>query len=223
MTTAADIDIVGARPLDPARPVRVLLWDADGVLQHQLRRGEPDAAWTPRLDAWGGEGFAEAVFAAEVPALRGERPFREVLADVLDTWPGVTADVDDLLSLWEEVAVDSEAIDLVHEVAASGVECVLATNQQDHRKEFLRHHFDYDDVFAQSFYSCDMGAMKPEPAYFERVLDALGIRPEDAGDVGFVDDNEANVRTAAALGIRAVHHDPDGGVEGLRNVLGWSV
>jgi putative hydrolase of the HAD superfamily len=212
MTFRADIDTVVDRPLDPARPVSVLLWDADGVLQH------PRHEWAPRLDVWGGPGFAEAVFAAELPALRGEAPFREVLAQVLVDWPEATASVDDLLGLWEQVDGDEEAVRLVRQVAASGVSCVLATNQQDHRKDYLRRVFGYDDVFARSFYSCDVGARKPEAAYFERVLEQLGIPAER---VGFVDDVEANVEAARQLGIRAVHHDPTSGVAGLRAALGW--
>ena len=214
MTTAADVS-VDARPLDSARPVRVMLWDADGVLQH------PRHEWRPRLEAWGGPGFAEALFAAEIPALRGEEPFRESLSRLLRERPDVTAGVPDLLALWEQVDLDEAALRLVREVADSGVSCVLATNQQDHRKDFLRRQFGYDRLFAQSFYSCDLGAMKPEPEYFERVLAALRVDPRDAGEVGFVDDSRANVETALRLGIRAVHHDPASGVEGLRSVLGW--
>lgn len=221
MTSAADALATDVRPLDPARPVRVLLWDADGVLQHPPRTWTP-GGWAPVLEAWGGAGFAEELFAAEVPALRGEVPFRDCLADLLSRRPHATASVDDLLGLWEQVDLDDDAITLVRGVAATGVTCVLATNQQDHRKEFLRRKFGYDDVFARSFYSCDLGAMKPEPAYFERVLEALGIPAEDVADVGFVDDNHANVDTALGLGIRAVHHDPASGVAGLRAALGCS-
>lgn len=214
MTLEADIDSVVDRPLDAARPVRILLWDADGVLQH------PRHEWRPRLEAWGGPGFAAALFAAEVPALRGDVPFRTCLSELLLGRPEVTATVDDLLGLWEQVDPDAAAVDLVREVAASGVTCVLATNQQDHRKEFLRREFGYDDVFTRSFYSCDLGAMKPEAAYFERVLEGLGIPADEVDTVGFVDDNHDNVAAALELGIRAVHHDPDSGVAGLRAALG---
>jgi putative hydrolase of the HAD superfamily len=215
MTTAADVS-VDARPLHSARPVRVMLWDADGVLQH------PRHEWRSRLESWGGPGFAEELFAAEIPALRGEEPFRESLARLLRERPEVTVGVDDLLGLWEQVDRDDAAVRLVSEVAGTGVSCVLATNQQDHRKDFLRRTFGYDEVFERSFYSCDLGAMKPEPEYFERVLAALGVEPQDAGEVGFVDDSLPNVETALGLGIRAVHHDPASGVDGLRAVLGWS-
>lgn len=218
MSSHAEVGVTAGGPLDPADPARVLLWDADGVLQHPS--GDAAATWLTRLDAWGGKGFAEAVFAAEKPALRGEARFRDVLDELLATWPGATADVDDLLGLWEEVERDDAAIALVEEVAASGVSCVLATNQQDYRRDFLRENFGYDDVFARSFYSCDLGAMKPEPEYFARVLAALDVAAVDAATIGFVDDSAANVETARRLGIRAVHHDPSTGVDGLRQVLG---
>lgn len=213
MSVAAAPHTADDRPLIAARPVTVLLWDADGVIQH------PWHEWAPRLATWGGDGFAEALFASEIPALRGEVPFREALAQLLDRWPEVPAEVDDLLTLWEQVDPDPAALALVREVAASGVRCVLATNQQDHRKAFLRERFGYDNLFDQSFYSCDLGAMKPEAVYFERVLASLGT---DAADVGFVDDRLDNVATARSLGIRAVSHDPQSGVAGLRSALGWS-
>lgn len=54
------------------------------------------------------------------------------------------------------------------------------------------------------------------------MLASLGVAPEDAGEVGFVDDSLPNVETALGMGIRAVHHDPASGVDGLRSVLGWS-
>lgn len=52
-----------------------------------------------------------------------------------------------------------------------------------------------------SFVSCDTGHRKPERAAFEHALAALGARP---GEVGFVDDQEANVAAARALGLDAL-------------------
>ena len=81
-------------------PVEVLLWDCDGVLQH----GRFD--WRARLDGEVGDGFADRVFEAELPALRGERPLREVLEELLhvvreerDHVPVTVADLLDILSL----------------------------------------------------------------------------------------------------------------------------
>jgi len=48
--------------------------------------------------------------------------------------------------------------------------------------------------------SCHLGARKPDPAFYTRLLDTVG-RP--ASQVLFVDDREDNVEAARAVGLRA--------------------
>ena len=187
--------------------VRVLLWDADGVLQHS------PLGWVEALDAAGGAGFAEAVFEAELQALRGSEPLRVTLGRVLEAWPDARTDVPALLSLWERAVVDEAAMDLVEEVRRAGVRCALATNQQDHRRTWMRDHLGYDGRFDRVYYSCEMGVVKPEPEFFHHILDDLGL---EAADVAFVDDSAPNVQAALEAGLRAVRHDPATGVRALR-------
>ena len=60
--------------------------------------------------------------------------------------------------------------------------------------------------FDPRFFSCNLRAVKPEPAAYEAVLRTLGARPEE---VVFVDDRPANVAAARDLGIRAeIFEDP---------------
>jgi putative hydrolase of the HAD superfamily len=54
--------------------------------------------------------------------------------------------------------------------------------------------------FTKRFFSCDLRAVKPEPAAYQAVLHALGARPQN---VVFFDDRVANVAAAADLGIDA--------------------
>ena len=188
-------------------PVEVLLWDCDGVLQH----GRFD--WRVRLDSTVRPGFAEQVFRAELPALRGERPLRAVLTDLLEDEgedPPVT--VEDLLGIWEQFDLDPEAVAVLTAVRRLGVPCLLATNQQDHRVRHMREVRGYDDLVDGSYYSSELGAMKPDPEFFERILEDLDL-PADR--VGFVDDVPANVEAALSVGIRAVRHDPVSGAAGL--------
>ncbi len=181
-----------------ATGVRAVLWDADGVLQHG------PAGWRAALDAVEGPAFSEAVLAAEAPALRGELPLRDALRQVLRAWPQAVADVDALLRLWEQAAVDPEAMLVVDQVRASGVSCALATNQHDVRRAWMRDTLRLDAHFDTVYYSCELGTVKPEPAFFGHVLADLGLRP---AEVGFVDDSPANVEGARAAGLRAVRHD----------------
>lgn len=63
------------------------------------------------------------------------------------------------------------------------------------------------ESFSRKFFSCYLRAVKPEPAAYRAVMDALKAQP---GDVLFVDDRPVNVAGAEAVGIPAVlFKDPD--------------
>lgn len=189
--------------------IEVLLWDADGVLQH----GPVGWNWRSELDRVGGPGFARAVFEAEQPALRGLESMRDCLARVLWEWPEVPLKVDDLLGLWEMAAVDEAAFAYVAELRRGGITCHLATNQQDHRRAWMRDELGYDRLFDRTFYSSELGVAKPDPKFFELILADLDL---PASAVGFIDDASPNVETAEALGIATYHHPPTGGIAALR-------
>jgi len=191
----------------------VLLWDADGVLQHT------SVGWVEALDTAGGPGFAEAVFEAELGAMRGSEPLRLTLERVLSSWPDTRTDVPALLGLWERAVVDQAAMELVGEVRATGVQCALATNQQDHRRVWMRDQLGHDARFDRVYYSCEIGAVKPEPEFFHYILEDLGL---PAAAVGFVDDSAANVQAALDVGLHAVRHDPATGVQKLRDEV-WTL
>jgi HAD superfamily hydrolase (TIGR01509 family) len=61
--------------------------------------------------------------------------------------------------------------------------------------------------------SHEVGARKPDPDYFHRVLERLDLEP---AELLFVDDARSNVDAAAALGIRAVRFE---GAAALRDAL----
>ncbi|AKU16700.1 HAD family hydrolase [Luteipulveratus mongoliensis] len=202
------------------KQIRAVLWDADGVLQHgHPAPGHSGAAevrgWPERLNDMGGPDFADALFAAEKAPLRGEEPFRPAVERLLID-RGLSVSPEDVLALWDDVHVDSEAFDVVDRVRAQGISCALATNQQDHRVRLMRDTLGYDAHFDRTYYSSEVGAMKPEPEYFRRVLADLEL-PSEA--TLFIDDSAANVESASVLGIIAERHDPRAGVAGLRTLL----
>ncbi len=59
-----------------------------------------------------------------------------------------------------------------------------------------------DELFEKMFLSYEMGVMKPDARIYREVLSGAGILPEETL---FLDDNEDNVRGAAAAGIRTIH------------------
>jgi len=62
-----------------------------------------------------------------------------------------------------------------------------------------------EELFERVFYSYEVRMAKPSPDIYHHVLAEAGIV---ADETAFFDDNEANIRAAAALGIRAVHVQP---------------
>jgi putative hydrolase of the HAD superfamily len=77
----------------------------------------------------------------------------------------------------------------------------------------------YADLLDETFYSYELGVAKPDPGYFTAILERIGTPSGDVGGVLFVDDNAANVETARAVGLRAVHWHVDQGIDVLRAEL----
>ena len=62
-----------------------------------------------------------------------------------------------------------------------------------------------EELFERVFYSYEVRMAKPTPGIYEYVLSEAGI---DAASTAFFDDNAANIRAAAELGIQAVQVQP---------------
>jgi len=62
-----------------------------------------------------------------------------------------------------------------------------------------------EELFERVFYSYEVRMAKPSPDIYRYVLAEANIV---ASETAFFDDNEANIRAAAALGIRAIHVQP---------------
>jgi HAD superfamily hydrolase (TIGR01509 family) len=56
-------------------------------------------------------------------------------------------------------------------------------------------------VFDVSYFSAEVGLRKPDPRFFQLILDDLGVK---AGEALFVDDFKENIIGAQEMGIRTV-------------------
>ena len=59
----------------------------------------------------------------------------------------------------------------------------------------------WSQVFDHHYYSCRLGAAKPDPRAFQLVLSDLGVQP---GEVLFIDDRAENTSAARDLGMRTI-------------------
>jgi putative hydrolase of the HAD superfamily len=65
------------------------------------------------------------------------------------------------------------------------------------------------NLFDEVFYSYEMGARKPEAQFFDIALKASGFKPEECL---LIDDNEANIKQAEAMGFETWLYDPESDV-----------
>jgi putative hydrolase of the HAD superfamily len=115
--------------------------------------------------------------------------------------------------------VDPEIVEIIKELRSAGVVCCLATNQEAARHRHMSAMSEYRSVLDHQFYSCELGFCKPDPRYFEAILQRLG---RSAEEVLFIDDREPNTAAAASIGIRVETFTPPPGtpaVDEMRRVL----
>jgi putative hydrolase of the HAD superfamily len=148
------------------------------------------------------------MFAAEKPAIRGERDAVDVLAEVLGRYDVQASPEDVFEAVWFRIEPVAETVALVHRLRAAGLGVHLGTNQSLRRAAFMREQLGYDELFDTSCYSAELGLAKPDPAYFRRAAELIGA---PAAEVLFVDDVEPNVQAARDVGMAGIHwHLRDG-------------
>lgn len=189
----------------PGAPVRHVLLDADGVLQHR------PGGWETAFDAWAGDRageLVEAMFLEERAAVRGERDAVEVIGEVLARF-GIATDPREVFeAVWFHIEPVPASFDLVRRLRAAGLGVHLGTNQSRRRAAYMRDELGYDALFDVSCYSAELGVAKPDPDYFRAAARLIGAAPEQ---VVFVDDTEPNVAAARRVGMAGIHwHLRDG-------------
>ncbi len=106
-------------------------------------------------------------------------------------WHGLTYSVDDLYP---------DAIDCLERVRALGLRVGVVGNQTDTLERWARDSALPADVISSS---ASLGVRKPDPAFFERVVELMGCQAKEVAYVGDRVDND--VLPAAAAGLVAIH------------------
>jgi putative hydrolase of the HAD superfamily len=196
-------------------PVRAVLWDADGVLQHLPDGWEASMRPVVEGHVTDLDAFLAEAFEAERPALVGQANWLEILPALLERW-GVPHLYDRAVQVWLSIVPQEGVRDLVTSLRDDGIRCYLATNQTAQRGRYMAEHLGYDDLLDGAFWSYELGLAKPDPAYFTTILDKLGL---EAAEVLFVDDSVASVEAARSVGMAAEHWHVDRGIRALRDLL----
>ena len=133
------------------------------------------------------------------------RPFAETSAELTAQFPQHAA----LIAAWGPRFLDSIGAPipgmaaLVDELAAAGVPLYAITNfSGEFFPEFRAREARMFDRFRDIVVSGDEKLVKPDAAIYRLAIDRFGIDPTQTV---FIDDNEANVAGAAAVGLVALH------------------
>jgi putative hydrolase of the HAD superfamily len=181
--------------------LRALMVDVDGVVVVP-----PPGGWAATLEADLGLPLAvlqEHLFTAHWPdVILGRADLKDRVADVLARHaPHLSADR--LIAYWFEKDAILDHV-LLEDLAAQrerGLQLHLATVQEHLRADYLWTALRLRDRFDAMHYSADVGARKPELAFFEAVAERTGFRP---AEMLLIDDNAENVEAARAAGWSGV-------------------
>lgn len=99
-------------------------------------------------------------------------------------------------------ALNDEMVRLVHDLRDAGRKIGILTNNVREFREWWWPLMDFDAVFDTIVDSHEVGMRKPNPAIYELTMSRLGAEP---GRTAFLDDLEANVHAATALGMHGIH------------------
>ncbi len=113
--------------------------------------------------------------------------------------------------MWSRV--NTAMTDWVSALGRAGYRTVLLSNMQLDMAEHARKNFAWLDSFEHVVFSYALRLIKPDAAIFQHALELVDAKPEEAL---FVDDREANVRGARAVGLKAIQFHS---VEQLRKEL----
>jgi 2-haloacid dehalogenase len=131
------------------------------------------------------------------------RPFAEGVAELVERHPAHAAAIAAFHERWPEMLGGDipGAVELLAELRATGLPLYALTNWSAETFVVARERFAFLDWFDGLLVSGEERIIKPDPAIFELLLDRFGLDP---ASTFYVDDSEANVAAAAALGLDAV-------------------
>jgi putative hydrolase of the HAD superfamily len=150
---------------------------------------------------------------------RGEctdEEFERLLAAELTHLDGRPVAADGLLSrMFAASALEAAMVELIRSLRQAGLRTALLSNSWG-AGDYPRHLF--PELFDVVVISAEVGMRKPEEAIFRHTAALLGLEPRECV---FIDDIEANVAAAEAIGLVGLHHrEPGPTTERLAALLG---
>ncbi|OYU71214.1 MAG: haloacid dehalogenase [Alphaproteobacteria bacterium PA2] len=184
---------------------KILMVDVDGVIVHPVHQG----GWAAQIEADLGITRADLqanLFVPHWPSIiHGRADLQGVLDDVLhQIAPHLNARV--LMDYWfrNDGRLDEALLEDLATLRSQGVALHLATVQEHHRAGYLWNTLGLNARFDAMHYAADLGAAKPDLAFFRAIEARTGRLSQDHF---LLDDRQDNVDGALAAGWSAALWD----------------
>ncbi len=188
--------------MDSNHALRAVVWDMGGVLVRNL-------APEPRIHLAEKYGLNEPelenlVFGNPVS---GKATLGQASVDELWEYVAHTLNIGPkelpafVTAFWSSDRVDEELLDFIQSLHSSYKTGLLSNAFDDTRPSVTVRFPRLLKIFDVSLFSAEEGLAKPDPRFYQLMLDRLGVKAEEAI---FVDDFVENVAGARAVGMKAV-------------------
>lgn len=125
----------------------------------------------------------------------GESDLKEELSPFLEKW-GWDKTIDEFLNYWfkNQVGLDEDVLDVIKKLGENNIKCIVATNQEKYRAEYLFSELKIVELFEKVCLSCKIGAMKPDDSFYDFIISDLSSSSISPGEVVYWDDKDSHVR-----------------------------
>jgi putative hydrolase of the HAD superfamily len=185
-------------------PIRNVIMDLGGVMlewnpDHLLTRFQAEPSLRGQLRA--------SIFGPDWHLFDRGRLSEAELIDRLEAGSGQTREllVEIVAAVRESLLEKPETVKLVRALQRRGLDIYCLSNMPKPMYQHLRRQHTFWDVFRGVVISGEIQLMKPEPEIYLHLLERFGLRAQESV---FVDDMQANVDGAKAVGLHAIRfHD----------------
>lgn len=108
------------------------------------------------------------------------------------------------LDIYVWLRMNASMLEVAREVRNAGITTAILSNMPADLMHVLRREADWLGLFDKHFFSCEIGAVKPEPEIYQHVVNSLQVAPDTAL---LIDDNPENIASATKFGMRALHFE----------------
>lgn len=140
--------------------------------------------------------------------LIGKADTKEEMKPFLDRW-GYAKDINQYFHDWHtyEDKPDEEILEDIQHLRKKGILCIVATNQEHYRTQYLKEKMNFSTLFDAVYSSSDIGILKHDRACMEALYKkAQEFKPLDKDEILFIDDDQKNIDSAIGFGFRGLFY-----------------